>query len=100
MRGLVTAVSSGDYSDYTVHCLFEREEDAIAYLDKTAVRETYKFTSGACLAWHEKGKPYGTVFYLETFQFWSAGQVPTLKRVEDKKQVAWKKTEKLRAGLL
>lgn len=25
-------VTEGDYSDYTVHCVFEREQDALAYV--------------------------------------------------------------------
>lgn len=29
----VWLVSSGSYSDYTVHCAFEREEDCVAYVE-------------------------------------------------------------------
>ncbi len=53
------AVSSGCYSDYTVHYVFETREDAQAYVDNI-------------------NEPFGESYRVEEMPFWPAGKGPEL----------------------
>lgn len=53
------AVSSGCYSDYTVHYVFESREDAQAYVDNI-------------------NEPFGESYRVEEMPFWPAGKGPEL----------------------
>lgn len=59
----VYAVSSGDYSDYSVHCLFETKELAQAYIDAYSAAERVVSENGGYA--HDDMR-------IETFQLWSA----------------------------
>jgi hypothetical protein len=71
----VYAISSGSYSDYTVHCLLETRELAQAYIDALkANREAIAVKNGETYGYdyHTEG--------IEEFQMWSA--LPILGMVE------------------
>ncbi len=85
MSDFVYAVSSGDYSDYGVHCVFEREEDALRYVrilnraKMDQLRKWYASNPNHVNPDHYTKDPdWETDFEyrIEKFQFWPAGVVP------------------------
>ena len=77
----VFALVSGEYSDYTVHCIFERTEDALSYLAAMGVTMEVVPVNELCPGgdlFREVGDSfvhdYG--WRVEPFQFWRAGEVP------------------------
>ncbi len=72
----VWVITSGSYSDYRVECVFEREQDAIAYLHLKG----YTLTPSkipSCPWDGERPGEYGTEdVCIETYQYWPAGVVP------------------------
>lgn len=74
----VYAYTTGEYSDYTVHCLFETEALAKGYADALRANE-----DAAALANGEE--PYGSYRYaneIEPFQLWSVVPVMSLEERE------------------
>ena len=71
----VYAVASGEYSDYSVWCLFERQEDAEAYLRARGLTRYEDERYGPY--WRDAGKgPFYDRFFVEPFDFYAAGEVP------------------------
>lgn len=74
----VYAIHSGAYSDWTVWCIFEREEDADLYL----IAQGYVFDPAASPGGHHqpymKQTEYGYAAEagIMEFQFWPAGVIP------------------------
>lgn len=66
----VYAVTTGDYSSYQIHCLFETETDAIAYVE--AVRAKILET-----------KTYVEEYRTEPFQLWDGVPVLALDKWGD-----------------
>ena len=87
----VHAVSSGEYSDYSVACIFALKSDAIkhaANLNGITAKEQ-KLLQQVEENWQLKhASPYREVVqkagynrsYVESFDFYSAGKVPSLER--------------------
>jgi hypothetical protein len=89
----VYALTSGEYSDYTVHCVFERAEDAVAYaLAAFGIELRQSDIEGETGIWWEVKKgsrprypgdryPWAKTggWRIETYQFWTSGVVPTLR---------------------
>jgi hypothetical protein len=70
----VYAVSSGSYSDYSVHCIFERSADAVAYLAAQGVEmEPDNDESGG---YSEKRTDSWNGYWIEPFQMWGEGEIP------------------------
>jgi hypothetical protein len=67
--GLVYAVTSGEYSSYGVHCVFERSDDALAYCAGNGC----KMVAAGDGEWEEKGVEFDG-WRVEAFQFWRAGE--------------------------
>ncbi len=102
--GYCFAVTSGEYSDYQVECVFEHAEDAISYVemrngnmlrssheksvesDYTPPNAQYKCvgpveTCPRCGSYYANLLDYGV--RVEAFQFWSAGQIPVVTPEEE-----------------
>ena len=81
----VFAIASGYYSDYGLHCVFEREQDARAYLEaqgfepwKDGNEDTWK--DGNEDQWRRRLRPDSNYwiddYRIERFQYFEAGEVP------------------------
>lgn len=68
------AVVDGDYSDYQVLCVFEREEDAVEYIRRRGLKPYQDRRSGEWRTKYENGER------VERFDYYSAGVVPALTR--------------------
>jgi hypothetical protein len=80
--GLVYAIVNGEYDDFDIHCIFEREEDAKKYLAAQGYEEKIIVSSfnGPRLRWCEPDVPasWGD-FRIVPLQFWPAGVIPHAK---------------------
>ncbi len=88
MSDFVYAVSTGDYSDYSVHCVFEKEEDAISYVktlnraNMDNLRKMYERNPNHVNPdLYTKNPDWETTFVyrIEPFQYWRAGVVPHIE---------------------
>jgi hypothetical protein len=70
----IYGITSGSYSDYTVHCLFETEELAKKYI---ATMNENMLRAGDLN--NGPGWTYGTGWDIEEFQFWDTLPVVSLE---------------------
>jgi hypothetical protein len=73
MSATVYAVTSGEYSDYGVHLIFEAEDDAVEYCRAKGYDVQPSGDPGSGM-WETKRR--WDDFRVEPMQFWRAGELP------------------------
>ncbi len=69
-NGFCYAIASGEYSDYSIHCVFEKLPDALAYLRQLRGKDSDAVFRGG---WRHGVWEYERSSYqarVEPFQFW------------------------------